>query len=464
MRSVRAKQIACATLAKSDSFERTYAPRKLELPSKKDHRLLIGTTVGERFLVRSIAGLGGSSIVYVVSDIQSDSVYAMKVLHHHGMQNAKVVHGFMEEIYNWIMIAPHPNIVNAHLADKYPDSSFYIILDYVHHNSAGRTSLEQYLACDDHIDTDTAVRWGIDFCLAMEHLNRHGITAHGDVKPSNLLVGENGSLRVTDFGTAVSSHHHWLSEYELYKDNESFCHSLNLDSHAVGTLPYMAPEVRRGQCPNMQSDIYSFGLVFQQLIGSKASLAPSGCLDGNKGTNIGTVNCERSTNSPALQAIISRCLLEHSWERWESFDALRLALKEVSRDADCDFCCPVVTEETAYRWNNKGGSLNALGRYIESISCCDRALDLDPTLAAAWKNKANALHSLGRLEEAVLCYDNAIKLDPLDEAARRNRSLLVDATGKEPHSLQRVVRIKLYSALLKAHRFIVYLRRFVVGP
>jgi tetratricopeptide (TPR) repeat protein len=71
-----------------------------------------------------------------------------------------------------------------------------------------------------------------------------------------------------------------------------------------------------------------------------------------------------------------------------------------------------IDPQLAYAWNNKGISLNNLSRYDEAITCYDKAIEIDPKYAAAWNNKGNSLNNLGRYDEAITCYDKAIEIDP----------------------------------------------------
>ena len=75
-------------------------------------------------------------------------------------------------------------------------------------------------------------------------------------------------------------------------------------------------------------------------------------------------------------------------------------------------------------WNNKGAMLSALGRKLEAIVCCDRALEIDHRHANAWGCKGNSLSDLGRKEEAVACYDRSLEIDPRLATAWRGRGML----------------------------------------
>jgi tetratricopeptide (TPR) repeat protein len=86
------------------------------------------------------------------------------------------------------------------------------------------------------------------------------------------------------------------------------------------------------------------------------------------------------------------------------------------------FEIPQVGGESAASWNNKGGSLAALGRYEEAIQCYDRALKIDPQSYKTWNNKGSALSALGRRDEALDCFNRSLAIEPRFAMASRNMS------------------------------------------
>ena len=87
------------------------------------------------------------------------------------------------------------------------------------------------------------------------------------------------------------------------------------------------------------------------------------------------------------------------------------------------------------QWNNKGSSLNHLGRHEEAIACYDAALQLYP-LSVSWFNKGVSLFAMKKVEEALVCYAKAIELNPKLERAWSNRGVALKSMGKTQEALQ----------------------------
>ena len=104
--------------------------------------------------------------------------------------------------------------------------------------------------------------------------------------------------------------------------------------------------------------------------------------------------------------------------------------KEHATAIDCYDKAIELDPKDADTWNNKGNSLNSLGRDEEALTCLDKAIELDPKHASPWSNKGNSLHSLGRYEKALTCYEKAIELDPKCATAWNNK-------GSSLHNLSR---------------------------
>ena len=115
------------------------------------------------------------------------------------------------------------------------------------------------------------------------------------------------------------------------------------------------------------------------------------------------------------------------------------SLNSLGRYEEALECCEKSLEiepEGAYASGNKGISLDNLGRAVEAIECYDQVLAIDPKDASAWNNKGKSLHSLGRYEEALKCYDNAIGIDPKYAAAWYNKGNLLNSLGRYEEALE----------------------------
>jgi len=136
----------------------------------------------------------------------------------------------------------------------------------------GRLNLGDYLGGPTRpVDTDTVLRWAIQFCFGMQHAIAHGVRVHRDIKPQNVLITPEGILRITDFGlAAVAEEFPETSQGgEAAEDLDGFSFTLlrTMGQKTVaGTIGYIAPEVFRGEGATVKSDIYSFGCVLWQMV------------------------------------------------------------------------------------------------------------------------------------------------------------------------------------------------------
>ena len=118
----------------------------------------------------------------------------------------------------------HPNIVFS-VGVQIIGGRPFLIMEPVLPNQDGRQSLKDYL--DVKLSFEQILNWSIQFCHGMEFINKHGIKAHRDIKPGNLLIDYRNHLKISDFGLLK------LSE-DVFEDN------------IKGTYPYMAPETFKG--------------------------------------------------------------------------------------------------------------------------------------------------------------------------------------------------------------------------
>jgi len=157
----------------------------------------VGDWIGNRFQVFDIFE-GGMSLVYVVNDhlgAAGRQVVALKTLRRELLRSRIRVGRFAAECRIWAQLGEHPNIVRAHSVEII-DGRPYVVLELVQGGD-----LHRWIG-SPRLDLPQAVRFGYQFCVGMEHALRQGLHCHRDIKPGNLLVTEQGTLKITDFGLA----------------------------------------------------------------------------------------------------------------------------------------------------------------------------------------------------------------------------------------------------------------------
>ena len=194
----------------------------------------LGQIVG-KYKILSTIGSGGFGTVFLADDTWIDKKVALKVPHKQGVD-------FGELLREPRLLATlnHPNIVTILTAEK-QENVFFIVMEYV----PGET-LESVITRDGALDMTRALDYTCQICNAVDHAHKQGVL-HRDLRPSNVLVGENGILKVADFGTS--------------RFLEIAAHGTTV----IGSPPYMAPEQFHGKAV-FASDVYSLGVTMYQML------------------------------------------------------------------------------------------------------------------------------------------------------------------------------------------------------
>src|SRR5262245_50160827 len=159
--------------------------------------IAVGDWIGNRFQVFDVHE-GGMSLVYVVNDHLAQAgpqVVALKTLRSELMQSRVRVSRFAAECRLWAQLGEHPNIVRAYSVEII-DGRPYAVLELVQGGD-----LNRWIGTP-RLDLARALRFALQFCVGMEHALRQGLHCHRDIKPGNLLVTEDETLKITDFGLA----------------------------------------------------------------------------------------------------------------------------------------------------------------------------------------------------------------------------------------------------------------------
>jgi tetratricopeptide (TPR) repeat protein len=352
-------------------------------------------------------------VVYVVFDHRDRNVLALKTFRRLAAENSSeqraLEHSFEKEASAWIALDRHPYIVRARWVQRL-HRQLYIGMDYIAPDERQRNMLRHYLV-GEPLPLVQALRWGIEFCHGMEHALGKGVLCHRDIKPDNILISNDGHVKIADFGLAAALDHRGADEsgggwaaMPSWNSVRSGLTVMPVGKGQVGGTPgYIAPEVLRGEGADVRSDVYSFGVVLYQMV------------TGNPGVRL--VNryelapLERVDS--VLWPVIERCLMSQARSRYPSFRLLRGELEGLVKKAGGAVVAPPEIKELAtWEWSNKGVSLSSLGRYQDAVVCYDKALQIDPSHAGSWHGKGFALSNLGRKEEAFACYDRALEIDP----------------------------------------------------
>ena len=203
----------------------------------------IGNMLDGRYEIVDVLGEGGMAVVYKALDHRLNRYVAIKIMRDEMAMDEEFRHRFAAEAHAVAMLS-HNNIV-AVLDVSHNDDLEYIVMELV-----DGITLREYIDRRGAIGWQEAVHYSKQIAKALSHAHQHGII-HRDIKPQNIMLLRDGTVKVGDFGIAALE-----NELELYEN----------DGQAVGSIHYIAPEQARGECPDARSDIYSLGVVMYEML------------------------------------------------------------------------------------------------------------------------------------------------------------------------------------------------------
>ncbi len=208
----------------------------------------IGQTLDGRYEILSLVGAGGMAWVYRATDHRLNRAVAVKIIREDAAKDEAIRSRFCAESHAVAMLS-HPNIVSVYDV-SHSDELEYIVMELV-----DGVTLLQYMEKKGALPWHEALHFSRQIAKALSHAHSRGII-HRDIKPHNLMLLRDGTVKVADFGIAAL-------ESEYHENN----------GEAIGSIHYIAPEQARGASPDTRSDIYSLGVVmFEMFTGRKPYL------------------------------------------------------------------------------------------------------------------------------------------------------------------------------------------------
>lgn len=205
----------------------------------------IGKRLDGRYEIMEIIGVGGMAVVYKAYDNRDGCIVAVKVLKDEYIANDEFKRRFKNES-KAIAVLSHPNIVKV-LDVSYGDMLQYIVMEYV-----DGITLKEYTKQQGRVNTREAIYFVTQILRALQHAHDKGIV-HRDVKPQNIMLQSDGTIKVTDFGIAR------FSRGETKTMTEG----------AIGSVHYISPEQAKGNVTDAKTDLYAVGvMLYEMLTGS----------------------------------------------------------------------------------------------------------------------------------------------------------------------------------------------------
>ena len=280
-------------------------------------RDVIGQTLGH-YRVAAKIGEGGMGAVYRAYDEVLHRDVAVKVLHKGSQLDSSAGKRLLDEARASSSLA-HPNICTIYDVGE-TEGEFYIVMELL----AGRTLRE--ISSEGGLPPESVLRYGAQIASALGRAHDRGII-HRDLKTANIVITSEGLAKVLDFGLAKR-----VGGSLFEGPTRSFV-SLADASSVSGTLPYMAPEILRGEGADYHSDLWALGVVLYE--------AACGHLpfQGRTGFEISSSIMREMPRvlgppvPPGLWAIIQRCLAKEVVQRYQRASEVQAALEAVQSAA-----------------------------------------------------------------------------------------------------------------------------------
>ncbi|MGA2354647.1 MAG: protein kinase [Terriglobales bacterium] len=278
---------------------------------------MVGQVLGHYRIVDKI-GEGGMGVVYRAYDEVLHRDVAVKIVNKDARLDSSGSPSLLTEARASSSLA-HPNICTIHEVGE-TDGELYIVMELVEGKSL------RAMTADAGLPAQSVLRYGAQIASALGRAHDRGIV-HRDLKTSNIVVTSDGLVKVLDFGLAKK-----LGTGIFDGTTRSFA-TMQGTSSVSGTLPYMAPEILRGDAGDYRSDLWALGVVLYETASGRLPF------EGRTGFEISAAIMRElpaplgSPVPPGLWAIIQRCLAKEPMQRYQRAGEIQAALEAVQSGA-----------------------------------------------------------------------------------------------------------------------------------
>ena len=275
-----------------------------------DHDKYIGRLLDNRYEILEVIGIGGMAVVYKARCHRLNRLVAIKILKDEYSKDDDFRRRFAAEGQAVAMVS-HPNIVAVYDVSSVGESD-YIVMELI-----DGISLKQYMEKKGILNWKETLHFGIQISKALEHAHSRGIV-HRDIKPHNVMVLKNGSVKVADFGIArVMSQGNTLTK------------------EALGSVHYISPEQAKGGRVDDRSDIYSLGTVMYEMMTGRPPY------DGESPVAVAIQHINGGAKMPStfnpnipggLEQIIMKAMAHEPGDRYNSATAMLYDMDEFRKN------------------------------------------------------------------------------------------------------------------------------------
>ena len=275
----------------------------------------IGRLLDGRYEILEVLGTGGMAVVYKARCHRLNRLVAIKILKDEFTQDEELRRRFQAESQAVAMLS-HPNIVSIYDVSS-SGGADHIIMELI-----DGITLKQYMEKKGVLNWKETLHFAMQIAKALEHAHSRGIV-HRDIKPHNVMVLKNGSIKVADFGIAQVTNQ-----------------SSTMTTEALGSVHYISPEQAKGGRVDNRSDIYSLGVVMYEMIAGRVPY------DGDSPVSVAIQHINGGAMPPVmfnpniprgLEQIILRAMALAPKNRFSTASAMLYDMDELRKNPDMVF-------------------------------------------------------------------------------------------------------------------------------
>ena len=299
----------------------------------------IGKRLDGRYEITELIGVGGMADVYKGHDLVDNRVVAIKILKKEYSENEEFLRRFRNES-KAIAVLSHPNIVKIYDVG-FTEKIQYIIMEYI-----DGITLREYMENEKILNWKDSVHFIIQILRALQHAHDRGIF-HRDIKPQNIMMLTDGTIKVMDFGIAKFAR----------EDGKT------ATNQAIGSVHYISPEQAMGDETDAKSDIYSVGIMlYEMLTGQKP-------FDTDNPVSVAVMHMQSNAKRPkdlnpeilvGLEEIILRAIEKDTNKRYQSASEMIRDIEKVKTNPDIVF--GYYTSRV-----NAGGGFDSATRFFKPV-------------------------------------------------------------------------------------------------
>ena len=410
---------------------------------------LLSGRIISHYEIGRLIGSGGMGHVYAARDTELGREVALKVASFDG-EDAQA--RLRREAQHASRLS-HPHICHIYDVGR-ADGQLFVVMELV----KGRSLSD--LVREGQLSIANARRYGIEIADALAHAHEQGIT-HRDLKSTNVMITPKRGAKVLDFGLARMLDTHQIDALSHSQ------RSLTGEGMIAGTLPYMAPELLRGERGDQRSDIWALGVLLYEMVGGRRPFTGATGFEVSAGI-LHQEPAALPSNVPAtMRAIIQRCLEKNPGKRYQQAADVHLRFggdegaaansrasasatsRGVSRRTFCCLSLALLIAAITYGVrsttvsnavsNVRGYSLLEDGQFDQAIEQFQGVANESPGEANAWDSLGEGYLANGMPDKALDAYSRALTIEPAFEASILGRGLALAALGRYGEALEKDV-------------------------